>query len=481
MNLVILGGGTAGWITALYMRALLPQSKITLIQNSTIGIVGVGEATTPNFIDYLKIVNIDYKELIKHSDATIKLGISFENWNGDNQRYFHPFSDRITSFKRSNAIDDDSIYSKFLMNYNYDFNESIYCNKLAYNNKIDLEHCAFAMHFNSNALSHYLQLVGKERSIDIIEGTFQTVTTNEQGFITSIVLDEDRSILCDFVFDCSGFSRLLIGNHFKEFWISYKQHLPVKKAIPFWLDLDNDTKPYTTATAMKYGWIWQTPLQSRIGAGYVFDSDYISVDQALDEAEMLFGRELEVRKVLDFEAGRYNNFWVKNCCAFGLSSSFIEPLESTSIFSTINQLILFTNYIQELSICDEISIRSFNKLITNSVDNIRNFVYFHYLTKRNDSEFWKEFKLKNLAPKEFIPLLEALRIGKTSKFDFTKTIGSFYEFSFMHVGHGIKFFDQLPRVSGVKITPSVNQYKTLVNEYYKNYAKSHLTFIESLL
>lgn len=466
-KIIVLGGGTAGWMTALFMRHVLPNSQITLVKSAEIGVIGVGEATTPHFVDFLQMIGIDVLHFINETGGSFKNGINFVNWNGDGKNYLHPFSEVVSNFSIPNLFSTgcDNYYLKNLIKNKLPFEDYVYSYKLSYNNKVDTERQRFACHFDSNLLSKYLEKIGLERNIVQIEGNYQGLRINEQGYIDEISLSENRKIECDFIFDCSGFSRLLIGKHFNERWISYRDHLPMKKAIPFWLDPVDDIPPYTIATAMKNGWTWQIPLQDRIGAGYVFDTDYTDVDQAHSEAEQMFGRKLTVRKVIDFEAGRYKNCWVKNCMAVGLSSSFIEPLESTSLFVVLLQFNFFKHFVNEIKNPKEQSIKIYNDLVSEIMDDVLCFIYFHYLTKRQDSDFWKNFRKNYPVPDKLKGILESIENQNLSDYQLTS---AFSLFNYLHVGKGLGSFSKGINIRNQDIIkPSPFEYKILVDSLEK--------------
>lgn len=485
MNIVIVGGGSAGWITALYAQRAIPNSKIKLICNEKLGIIGVGEATTPNIIDFLKFVNIDPFDVIRNTSGTIKNGINFENWNGDDKRYFHGFNEHLSNFSVNNLQlgGDPTYYMKNLSAKGLDFNEYTYMAKISYAGKIDLSHTSYALHFDANLFAQYMKSIGVARGIEVVDGDISHAVNNERGDISCIQLTDGRSIECDFVFDCSGFNRLLIGKHYGEKWISYKNHLPMKRGIPFWIDTDENLNPYTSAIAMKYGWIWKTPLTHRYGCGYIFDSDYINEDQALEEAEALFGRKLKVNKVIDFDAGRYERFWVNNCMAVGLSSSFIEPLESTSIFLSISQLFAFSYFINDITNREKHSVDRFNEMVSKNMDTTLHFIYMHYHTKRNDSEFWKNFKHNYKPPEKFKELLEIIKTGNFRIFDThdIKINGNFNFTGYLQVCNGLEIYDKPPTVFGhTDIHPSIDSYKKSIDYYTEHMAQGHREFLNSL-
>jgi tryptophan halogenase len=484
MNIVVLGGGSAGWITALYAKKAIPESNVVLIKNEKVGIIGVGEATTPNIIEFLNFVNIDPLDVIRNTEGTIKNGISFENWNGDGKKYFHGFNEHISTFRLNNLqlAGDASFYMKNLSAKGLDFNEYTYMAKLSYEDKVDLQNTSYALHFDANLFSKYLESVGVSRGISVVDGEFNHATNDEKGNISSINLTDGRVFETDFVFDCSGFNRLLIGKHYNEKWISYKKHLPMKKGIPFWIDTDENLNPYTSAIAMKYGWMWKTPLQHRYGCGYIFDSDYINEDQALEEAETLFNRKLKINKVIDFEAGRYENFWVKNCMSVGLSSSFIEPLESTSLFLSISQLFTFSHFINDIKNRESHSVKRFNEIVSKNMDTTLHFIYMHYLTKRDDSDFWKNFKHNYTPPEKFKELLEIIKTGNFKMFDThdIKITGNFNFTGYLQVCNGLQIYNKPPSTFAQEdIYPSINEYKRAI-DYYSSFAQKHREFLNSI-
>jgi tryptophan halogenase len=256
----------------------------------------------------------------------------------------------------------------------------------------------------------------------------------------------------------------------------------MKKGIPFWLDSEEVIQPYTSCTALKYGWSWHIPLQDRIGSGYVFDSDYISDDEALAEAEAHYGRKLEPRKFIPFEAGRYENYWVKNCIAFGLSSSFIEPLESTSLFATVAQLQALLKYYDDLDNPRESSIKLFNEQCGKAFDSISDFIYLHYITKRKDSKFWQEFKDKNPIPLTLQEKLELLREGNLRLANIDPRSALFFEpSSWLQVGAGLEIIESLPRVDNLdNINPTIGHYKNAIEYLLLHESHNHRHFLENI-
>jgi tryptophan halogenase len=403
----VVGGGTAGWLTALFLNRYYPNSNITVIESTDIGILGAGEGTTPHFVNFLKELNIDLSLIFKNASATVKNGIKFTNYNGDGKSYFHGFKDNdnldYSYFSTVNNCNSPLLaLEKISSNQNIDgvdFSSIVSDIGLT---KIDNDSNAlgeFALHFNANYLAKTLKNIGIERGIKLLDGIVNTIKTDNNQFINEIVLD-DKSVNCDFVFDCTGFKRLIIGNFYKSEWKSYKDNLPVNKAIPFFIPIEKDEKipPYTEAIAMKYGWMWKIPTQERFGCGYVYDSNLISDEEAKEEVDNFLGYEVNSPRQFNFSAGTFKNIWIKNCISIGLSSGFIEPKEATSIWVSILQLHNFLQHIDGLTLYNEKSINEYNKKNEFTTDDILDFVYLHYVTKRTDTNFWKNFTLNNTIP-----------------------------------------------------------------------------------
>ena len=480
---IVIGGGTSGWITALSLRQLFADSDITVIYSEEKGIVGVGEATTPHFVDFLKETGVDLGDFMKQVGATIKNGISFEDWNGDEKRYFHPFKETLTEFSIPRIFGHTcfDFYVKKLINDQLPIDDYTYASRLAYAHKVDVDQTHFAFHFDANKCAKYLENLAAKRGVKIVKGEFEQAIQDDEGKITQIIA-QGRRFDCDFVFDCSGFHRAIIGGVYKQRWVSYRDHLPMKKAITFWQEADQRPAPYTACIAMRAGWMWRIPLQDRVGCGYVFDSDYIDVEQAKHEVEQYYGKPVEVKKVLSFDAGRYENIWVKNCIAVGLSGNFIEPLESTSIWLQLSLLLTLRQFLSNIDDLDEDSTRLFNELIGQDVDEKMNFVYLHYLTKRDDSEFWREFRRKTTLPsmvKEIVPFIKR---GDLKFYNLrSASLPSYFALrSYLHVCAGLGLFEQKMTINNLDILqPSASDYKAMIEESLQN-CMTHAEFLSAV-
>ena len=485
MNITILGGGTAGWLTALLSQKFYPNENITLVESEEIGILGAGEGTVPNFISMLDHLDLNVSDLVKSCDATLKLGIRFKNWNGDGKDYLHDFgSARELDYKLLGGETYPTLSNLMQVALGKPLDEIKFTKKLTDLAKVpfrkidyryhpqelnpifQVEHLGnYALHFNARKLAAYLKEVALSRNITRIEGKLATVDLSEQGNIKSLVLENNQSVPADFVFDCSGFARLLIGKTFNTKWINYNQHLPLDTALPFFIpQCGKSIAPETEAIAMKYGWVWKIPVQDRYGCGYVFNSAYINNDQALSEVEEYFGHSVTSPKTFKFKAGTYENTVVNNCMAVGLAQGFVEPLEATSIMiSSINLLDFLQN--DGVSNQSESFKKHFNKECLNRNSEILDFLYLHYLTKRDDSAFWKEFRSATTMPES---VKDRLNLWKESppgsiRYEGHKMFGTD---NWLQVADGLELLDQqasINRLTNLNLVDHITRQLHILN------------------
>jgi len=472
-KIVVLGGGIAGWMTALFCRKTFPLASITVIENTSLGTVGVGEGTTVGFTHFLNEIGLDEFDVMREAGGTIKSGISFENWNGDNKKYFHSFrGEDVFSLPPHFDGGCEKYYLQTLIKEGLDFNEYVYVSRLAYRNELDLYKVPIALHMDNFKLGTYLRSIGEKRNIICVDGNFSHVGVDENNFIQKLCLDDGRYFECDFVFDCSGFAKLLIGKYYKTSWRSYKDFLPMDKAIAFTLESEKDVKPYTQSIAMKYGWMWKIPVKDRIGAGYVFDSNYLTDEEAIDEAQQFLGQTLSKVRPISFDAGNHEKFWVKNCISIGLASNFIEPLEATSLDIVASQLIALKWSLNHIFKYNEKTIASYNETLVKWLEGITQFIYLHYLTKRSDTEFWATFQERHPVPQNFEGVLQSIYENNLIDRDLQSVaIGStlsaepilyFGSLDYLEVYNGLEIFKQPIDMEGYEnLTPSVVEYKEM--------------------
>jgi len=420
-NIVVVGGGTAGWLTALAAKKKYPKLNVTVIESKNIGILGAGEGSTPYLPEFLNELGITIEDLIKNCDVTIKNGIKFTNWNNQNDFYYHGFN-FIDPALGTEAIPSQYLSASPMLVASTALNNSLknvdFTEAMSEKNKVpfiieknkdgksisDYKKIGLtSFHFNATKIAARFKEIGIERGVKVFEDTIINVSLDKNNNVSGLDLDNGTTIKCDFVFDCSGFHRLIIGKTFNSKWKSYKEFLPVDSAIPFFLDMTDNIPPYTEAISMKYGWIWKIPLQSRFGCGYVYDSSLISEEDAIKEVEEFLGFVPEYPRKdkggFKFSPGSFEEPWQNNCVAIGLAANFVEPLEATSLWVSMVQLTeifgtpsIFLGNTQQIR--DE-----FNKNIVRMNDDILNFIYFHYMSLRKDTPFWEKFSYKN-APEE---------------------------------------------------------------------------------
>jgi tryptophan halogenase len=394
MKIVIVGGGTAGWLAAHCLSKARPgQHDITVIESSTVGIIGVGEATTGLTKDLLNGVlfpySVDIEEFIKKTDATNKMGIYHKGWAKDKSSYFAPL-DGSDTYQNNNDI----VFKYALQKYGY---EKFH---MASNIGVDWENKKHdewnAYQFDTYKVGQFFKEICVNDGIKLIDAVVNQVNLDEVGNVTSLTIDQGHTVEGDFFFDCTGFKRILM-TAIDSKWVSYKKYLPVDTAIPFRLKYrHNEVRlPVTTATALSSGWMWDIPLQSRRGCGYVFDSNFITKEKAIEEIETLLGHSIEPIKTINFISGKGDTFWKNNVLALGLAASFVEPLESTSIHNTIVQIMVFIDEFLSTDKSKTVTKENqklYNKNIDELFEYVFNFLSLHYQGGRDDSPFWRHIK-----------------------------------------------------------------------------------------
>lgn len=442
-KLIIVGGGTAGWLTALSLHKKFSNKfEITVIENTEIGILGAGEGSVPALVDFLLSIDIVPRDFLANTDGTFKLGIKFKNWNDDNTSYFHPFSLQHTY----DSLGDNFHYKSLLMyeylNSHSNSNDFILQSILSEQRRLpividernNLKFLGgYSIHFNAVKTAAYLKNIAISRGILHKDILVQDIVQDEHGFITHLKIKDHEDLPLDFVVDCTGFKRFII-NKLNGVWKSYSDMLPVNRAMPFFINNDNleNVNPCTDAIAMKHGWIWKIPVKGRYGCGYVFN-DSITDDQAKQEIEELFGFEITSPRMFKFDAGCYEKSWIKNCVTMGLATGFIEPLEATSIWSSILALRCFENVFDHNLGRNAEAVEIYNRQVYKNNISIRDFIYFHYCTNRTDTDFWNSFLNNSKMPAN----IEFILDPKNTKI--APSIGDelFSNHSYFYVGTGL--------------------------------------------
>lgn len=403
-KIVVVGGGTSGWMVAAVLSKVLGtiHHSITLIESEQIGTVGVGEATIPMIKLFNGVLGLNEDEFVRETNATFKLGIEFVNWGKQGGRYFHPFGSlgldlEGISFnhyylrwkKEGGSLD----FSKFSME-----TEAAYAHKFARTKGESgpryIPQVNYAFHFDASLYAAFLRRYSEMRGVRRVEGkVIQVLQDSHTGFIESLQLEGGSSVVGDLFIDCSGFRGLLIEQTLKVGYKDWSHWLPVNKAVAVPCESSGPLLPYTRATAQEFGWQWRIPLQHRIGNGYVFCDKYLSDDEACSSLlARLDGKATADPKVLSFVTGVRNKCWDKNCIAMGLASGFLEPLESTSIHLVqVTIAKLLTMFPKDgLS---QLMIDRFNREMQHEYTDIKDFLIAHYKTaERDDTEFWRYVK-----------------------------------------------------------------------------------------
>jgi tryptophan halogenase len=398
-DIVIVGGGTAGWMCAAALSKVLTGPwNITLVESEEIGTVGVGEATIPLITTYNNALDIDEDEFMRETNATFKLGIEFVNWGRRGDSYIHGFGPLgpdigITRFHQYWLKLRASGQASSLENYSINI-AAARANKFMRARKdlgnSPMAEIAHAFHFDAGLYAAYLRRYAQARQVRRVEGKIAGATTRpDNGFIDAVVLEGGQRIEGDLFIDCSGFRGLLIEQTLQTGYDDWSHWLPCDRALAVPCASAATLTPYTRSTAHSAGWQWRIPLQHRTGNGHVYCSQFVS-DQAAADTLMngLDGRALADPRPLRFVTGKRKKFWNRNVVAIGLASGFMEPLESTSIHLIQSTIARLTSFFPDQSF-NQADIDEFNRQADFEMERIRDFLILHYkATQRDDSEFW---------------------------------------------------------------------------------------------
>ncbi|HEY1128503.1 MAG TPA: DUF6445 family protein [Roseateles sp.] len=401
-RIVIAGGGTAGWMVAAGLsKCLGKQFDFSLVESEEIGTVGVGEATIPTLHFMHEILDLEEKEFIQATQATFKLGISFENWRNVGEHYFHSFGKTGRGHWTAGFHHFWLEARKRGLASNY----GDYCLELraAMDNRFALlpdNGINYAYHFDATLYGQYLRRLAESMGVRRIEGKIAQVHTDAvSGYITGLQLAGGPLIEGDFFIDCTGMRSLLLGETLGVPYESWSHWLPCDSALAVQTTRVGEPVPYTRSIAHPWGWQWRIPLQHRVGNGVVFSSRHIS-DEDAKQALLanIEGEVLREPRVIRFTPGQREQVWKKNCVAIGLSSGFLEPLESTSIHLIQKGM----SRLVELFPTDGIrqsDIDEYNLQTREAIDVIRDFIILHYhVTDRDDSPFWRDCRAMEVPP-----------------------------------------------------------------------------------
>ena len=392
-KIVVVGGGTAGVMAATYFRAYWGDlADITMIYDHKKPGIGVGESLTPIFDNYLKAVGVTTQDLIKHCNATIKLGLKFTKWINEDSVGWHSFPHNEAWAKIDQVLYDFcAIDAVDYVNQQYDGGYNYSTNYIKNNSIPSVDNTTYrhALHIDATVLSKYI--LDRYRSvINVVDGIVTNVAVENRS-ITSIKLQDGREFTADLFVDASGFERVLIKNLNPE-WVDTSNFLPTNRTIPNPLFKDFDyIPPYTTAEATKNGWILDVPLSNRHGTGYTYSSQFTSDEEAKQEFNKWllekYNVELTSDRVLKFDSGYYKDEWIGNCVCIGLASSFVEPLEATNLHHTWIQIDMITRLYSGKQ--SQFNQKSYNNRMHLLLEDSFRYIRWFYHTGRQDSEFWK--------------------------------------------------------------------------------------------
>ncbi|MFJ8314014.1 MULTISPECIES: tryptophan halogenase family protein [unclassified Streptomyces] len=421
-KVVILGGGTAGWMTAAYLgKALQNTVKITVLEAPSIPRIGVGEATIPNlqraFFDYLGIAE---EEWMRECNASYKMAVKFINWrtpgdgspqprvvDGYADAFHHPFgllpsSDRIplSHYWAAKALRGETTEP-------YDhacFTDTAIMDANKAPRWLDMRRATnYAWHFDAQLVAKFLRTFAvTKQAVEHVEDEMTEVLTDERGFITALCTKSGRRLDGDLFVDCSGFRGLLINQAMGEPFLDMSDHLLCDSAVATAIPHDDEkhgVEPYTSSIAMPAGWTWKIPMLGRFGSGYVFSSRFADRDEATADFARLWGLDPERTPFnhIRFRVGRNRRAWVRNCVSIGLASCFVEPLESSGIYFIYAAIHMLAKHFPDRTF-DPVLVDRFNREIQEMFDDTRDFLQAHYyFSPRTDTPFWRANKELKLA------------------------------------------------------------------------------------
>ena len=467
-KVIIVGGGTAGWMSAsLLVKLLGSQLEITLVESDAIGTVGVGEATIPPIQIFNNVLGLDEDDFLKATQGTFKLGIQFENWGRIGDKYMHAFGAvgrqiGMTPFQhffqRAKAAGHSADLWDF--SFNYQVAKQDRFARLPKIPNSPLEGLTHAFHFDAGLYAQYLRKGSEASGVNRIEGLITDVALDsESGHIQSVTLKDGNVIEGDLFIDCSGFRSLLMGEALGVGYEDWTHWLPCDRAVAVPAENGPRMRPYTQSIAHKAGWQWRIPLQHRAGNGHVFCSDHISEDEATATLMgNLEGKPLAEPRTLRFTTGRRDKFWFKNCVAVGLSSGFMEPLESTSIHLIQMSIVRLVQMFPSLGF-DAVNMAEYNKQVGFEFERIRDFIILHYhANERTDSDFWKRCREMDVPD----TLTEKMELYKATSRIFRENNELFTETAWLQVLHG-------QRIEAKGYSPLADQLTDAqLNEYFAN-------------
>jgi tryptophan halogenase len=392
-KVVIAGGGTSGWLAAAALsKQLNSVCDVTLVESDDIGTIGVGEATIPTVRVFHKLLGVSEQEFVRETDATFKLGINFENWRVKGESYFHSFGKTgkdsyLAGFQHFWLYGKEQGLADNYGDYCFEFQCAAH-DKFATSDTAKIN---YAYHLDAGKYAQYLRRLSEQNNAKRIQGKISCVNIDDAtGNISSLTLDSGEVIEGDLFIDCTGFRALLIEETLKTGYEDWSHWLPCNRAWAVQTTLADKLPPFTRSIAHEHGWQWRIPLQKRAGNGLVFSSKFMDEQSAKQKLiDSVDGEMTTEPRLIKFVTGRRKKVWNKNCVALGLSSGFIEPLESTSIHLFMTGIIRLLRLLPSDNISSA-NVDEYNQQTAAEIERVRDFIILHYhVNERDDSDFWR--------------------------------------------------------------------------------------------
>lgn len=444
-DIVIIGGGSSGWISAAILSNQFKDKKITVVESPNIPIIGVGESTLANINQLMGLLELEDADWMTHCNATYKLAIKFTDFYKKGQSFYYPFGMKdlsntrfgINDWYMIKAQNPDLPVNHFYESF-YSSMPFIYENKMNNNRNGEIPNFNFkldsAYHMDATLFGEFLKNnYCKKRKVNLIQKEVKDIILEDDGYIKSVILDDGEEITGDLFLDCSGFQSLLLEKTLGVEFESFTDILPNNKAwtchIPY-TETEKEMENVTNCTAIENGWVWNIPLFNRIGSGYVYSDKFISDEEALEEYKRHLdgpnmvsvdpnrSKDLKFKK-LDIKTGIHNKVWYKNCVGVGLAYGFIEPLESTGLLLVQDVLIKLTEILQK-EIVSKWDVDSLNFVFKNKMDTFKKFIAYHYvLSSRRDTDYWR-YVTENITINPELLELKQSSTDNSAEFAFSK-------------------------------------------------------------
>ena len=457
-NIVVLGGGTAGWLTACILASKLNKAKqqnvkITLIESDDIPPIGVGEGTVPTMRQTLQLIGVSESDFIKECDVTFKQSIKFVDWlHAPTQNSSHSYH-HLFNYPHTPGFDLTPYW--LLNNNDLDYAQAVsfqaqICDQLLSPKKIthrEFQGAAeYAYHLDASKFAHFLAKHGTEKlGINRVVATIDTVKLADDGSINTLVSNKGEMFNADFFVDCSGFASRLIGQALDVKFISKADQLLVDTAVAMqvpYQDPDCVIPPFTIATAQEAGWIWDIGLTGRKGVGYVYSSAHTSDEQAEKNLRNYLGANADTitSRKIPMNVGHREHFWYKNCVAIGLSAGFVEPLEATALLIVEASAKLLAEKLPNHQSGLAYAQKSYNQITCYAWERVIDFIKLHYyLSQRTDNSFWLDHRNPNSAPDTLLEKLDYWRYNTPTASDFFSKYEVFQLENYQYVLYGMEF------------------------------------------